>query len=97
MVNGLPMHARLSVDSGLESRPAVVLVHWLVVSSRYMLPVAERLAPYYRIYAPDLPGFGKSAKPPRVLDVAHNPLRRFEESPYSRRLPETRFENLRQS
>ena len=49
MVNSLPMHARLSVDSGLESRPAVVLVHGLVVSSRYMLPVAERLAPYYRV------------------------------------------------
>ena len=64
VVNGLPMHARLCVNSGLESCPAVVLVHGLVVSSRYMLPVAEQLAPYYRVYAPDLPGFGKSAKPP---------------------------------
>jgi 2-hydroxy-6-oxonona-2,4-dienedioate hydrolase len=47
----------------------VVLVHGLVVSSRYMVPIAERLAPYYRVYAPDLPGFGKSAKPPRALDI----------------------------
>ena len=69
VINGLPMHARLSINSELESRPAVVLVHGLVVSSRYMLPVAERLAAYYRVYVPDLPGFGKSAKPPRVLDV----------------------------
>ena len=29
VVNNLPMHARLSVNSGLESRPAVVLVQGL--------------------------------------------------------------------
>src|SRR5215213_12031128 len=69
MVNGLSMYARFSVEPRLESRPAVVLVHGLVVSSRYMIPVAERLASYYRVYAPDLPGFGKSAKPPRALDM----------------------------
>ena len=48
----------------------VVLVHGLVVSSRYMVPTAERLAPNCRVFAPDLPGFGRSEKPPRVLDVA---------------------------
>ncbi|MDQ5811309.1 MAG: alpha/beta hydrolase [Actinomycetota bacterium] len=48
----------------------VVLVHGLVVSSRYMVPAAERLAPHCRVFAPDLPGFGRSEKPPRVLDVA---------------------------
>lgn len=48
----------------------VVLVHGLVVSSRYMVPAAERLAPHRRVFAPDLPGFGRSEKPPRVLDVA---------------------------
>jgi 2-hydroxy-6-oxonona-2,4-dienedioate hydrolase len=63
------MHARLS-----QERPAgglaVVLVHGLVVSSRYMVPTAERLAPYHRVYAPDLPGFGKSEKPAQALNVA---------------------------
>jgi len=63
------MHARFSLDPRLKSRPAVVLVHGLVVSSRYMVPIAERLTPYYQVYAPDLPGFGKSAKPPRALDI----------------------------
>ncbi|MDQ5830114.1 MAG: alpha/beta hydrolase [Actinomycetota bacterium] len=48
----------------------VVLVHGLVVSSRYMVPAAERLAPHRRVFAPDLPGFGRSEKRPRVLDVA---------------------------
>ena len=47
----------------------MVLVHGLVVSSRYMVPTAERLAPYRRVFAPDLPGFGRSENPPRVLDV----------------------------
>ena len=48
----------------------MVLVHGLVVSSRYMVPTAERLAPYCRVFAPDLPGFGRSENPPRVLDVS---------------------------
>jgi 2-hydroxy-6-oxonona-2,4-dienedioate hydrolase len=41
-----------------------------MVSSRYMVPTLKRLARHYRIYAPDLPGFGKSEKPSRTLDVA---------------------------
>jgi pimeloyl-ACP methyl ester carboxylesterase len=34
-----------------------------------MVPTAERLAPFYHVFAPDLPGFGKSGKPSRVLSV----------------------------
>ncbi|HVF86738.1 MAG TPA: alpha/beta hydrolase [Pyrinomonadaceae bacterium] len=49
--------------------PPIVLVHGLGVSGRYMIPTAGRLAPHARIYAPDLPGFGRSAKPPRPLNV----------------------------
>src|SRR5713101_9910829 len=45
------------------------MVHGLVVSSRYMVPTAIRLAPYYHVYAPDLPGFGKSDKPSHVLNI----------------------------
>ena len=48
----------------------VVLVHGLVISSRYMVPTAERLAPLCNVYAPDLPGYGKSAKPARILSLA---------------------------
>ena len=48
----------------------MVLVHGLVVSSRYMIPTAERLSPYRQVFAPDLPGFGRSENPPRVLDVS---------------------------
>lgn len=45
------------------------MVHGLVVSSRYMVPTAIRLAPYFHVYALDLPGFGKSDKPSHVLNI----------------------------
>ena len=47
----------------------MVLVHGLVVSSHYMVPTLKRLAAYHLVYAPDLPGFGESEKPRRILDV----------------------------
>ena len=53
----------------VSARPAVVLVHGMVVSSRYMAPLAEHLAPRANVYAPDLPGYGQSYKPWPVLSV----------------------------
>src|SRR3712207_3371027 len=67
---GPPGHARVPVDPTPAGAPVVFLVHGLGVSSRYMAPPARRLAPAYRVYAPDLPGFGRSAKPPHVLTIA---------------------------
>lgn len=66
----LPFYYRVSVDPVPAQRLPVVLVHGQVVSSRYMVPLAEHLAPEFRVYAPDLPGFGKSGKPHPVLDMA---------------------------
>ena len=51
------------------SLPAIILVHGLGVSSRYMLPTLSELAVSYQVYAPDLPGFGNSNKPKKVLDL----------------------------
>ena len=70
VVGGLQMHARVSACRAPEEAQAVVLVHGLVVSSRYMVPTLARLAPRHRVYAPDLPGFGRSEKPPRALDIS---------------------------
>lgn len=67
-VNGLTMHVMVSTSS-LPTQVPVVLVHGLGVSSRYMLPTATRLAPYFQVYAPDLPGFGKSTTPRQTLNV----------------------------
>lgn len=49
--------------------PVFVLIHGLLISSRYMVPTAERLGMMYPVYALDLPGFGKSADPAKVLTI----------------------------
>jgi pimeloyl-ACP methyl ester carboxylesterase len=46
-----------------------VVVHGLVVSSRYMVPLARALASDFPVYAPDLPGFGESSKPAKPLGL----------------------------
>jgi 2-hydroxy-6-oxonona-2,4-dienedioate hydrolase len=63
------MHARVSVDSAPSGSLPLVLVHGIGVASRFMVPVAELLAPYHRVYAPDLPGSGKSEKPAYALSL----------------------------
>jgi 2-hydroxy-6-oxonona-2,4-dienedioate hydrolase len=67
-VGSLRMHARIA--SGTPPGLPIVLVHGLVVSSRYMIPLAQLLAEQAPVYAPDLPGFGKSDHPAATLDVA---------------------------
>jgi 2-hydroxy-6-oxonona-2,4-dienedioate hydrolase len=46
-----------------------VLVHGLAVSSLYFVPLVKRLARSHEVLAPDLPGYGRSATPPRPLDI----------------------------
>src|SRR5919197_5156962 len=63
------MYARAAAEQAERKLPDVVLVHGLVISSRYMVPTAERLAGVCNVYAVDLPGYGKSAKPARILSL----------------------------
>ena len=63
------MHARVSRFPD-PAKPPVVLVHGLGVSSRYLVPTAVRLADDYRMFVPDLPGFGRSERPRHILDVS---------------------------
>ena len=58
------MHARISAGATPSGAPTLVLVHGVAVSSRYLVPFAERLTPRLRIFVPDLPGYGLSACPP---------------------------------
>lgn len=68
-VNGLRVFSRVSKSQfGLETTP-LVLVHGLGVSSRYMTPLANEFAKRYRVFVPDLPGYGRSQKPKHVLDM----------------------------
>jgi 2-hydroxy-6-oxonona-2,4-dienedioate hydrolase len=68
-VDGLSIHAGVSADPAPAGAPPVVLVHGLVISSRYMVPTAELLAIDYPVYAPDLPGYGESDKPDHLLNL----------------------------
>lgn len=72
-VNGCRMHARVSTAAAGGAALPVVLVHGWGVSSSYFIPTAERLAVRFAVYAPDLPGHGKSgtpAEPPDIGDLA---------------------------
>lgn len=64
-VRGKPMHYVASVVP-VDPAPTVVLVHGVGLSYRYMVPTAELLVDDFRVYVPDLPGFGKSYKPWRT-------------------------------
>ena len=48
----------------------LVCVHGLGVSSRYFVPLMRELAGDFRMLAPDLPGYGRTKKPPRPLGIA---------------------------
>jgi 2-hydroxy-6-oxonona-2,4-dienedioate hydrolase len=66
----LTLHTVVAADAGPPEKGAVVLVHGLGMSSRYMIPLARHLASSFWVCAPDLPGFGLSSKPRHVLSVA---------------------------
>lgn len=58
-----------SVEMGQGASPVFILVHGLGMSGRYMMPTAELLVPHGKVHIPDLPGFGLSDDPTRVLTV----------------------------
>lgn len=62
------LFVRFMQEAGPEA-PVVVLVHGLGVSSRYMLPLMHELRGVAHVFAPDLPGFGRSQKPAFTLDM----------------------------
>ena len=63
------LHYKAPVNPSNRNLPPVILVPGLGVSSRYMMPTAVRLATHRTVYAPDLPGFGRSSKPSRALNI----------------------------
>jgi pimeloyl-ACP methyl ester carboxylesterase len=68
IVDGLPMFHRKLVDAGQDG-PVLVYVHGFGISGTYLEPTAALLAPNYRTFVPDLPGMGRSIRPPRALDL----------------------------
>jgi pimeloyl-ACP methyl ester carboxylesterase len=65
---GLRIYARTS-EEPVSGRLPVVLVHGYAVSSRYLVPIAKRLAAERTVYLPDLPGHGRSEDPGWTLSV----------------------------
>jgi 2-hydroxy-6-oxonona-2,4-dienedioate hydrolase len=70
MVGGLRMHARVCTRAAPPGAGAIVFVHGLGVSGRYLIPTAREMAATHRVYVPDLPGSGRSDRPPRTLDIS---------------------------
>jgi 2-hydroxy-6-oxonona-2,4-dienedioate hydrolase len=68
-VVGLRVHARVWDPAAPADAPRVVLVHGIGVASRDFAGLGARLAPDARVYAVDLPGFGESDKPARLLTI----------------------------
>lgn len=69
VVRGWRLHARACSDPVNRGQMPILLIHGLLISSRYMMPTAQRLALHYPVYALDLPGFGRSEGPSRVLTI----------------------------
>lgn len=65
---GLRIYSRTS-EKPVPGRLPVVLVHGYGVSSRYLVPIARRLAAERSVYLPDLPGHGRSEDPGWTLTV----------------------------
>jgi 2-hydroxy-6-oxonona-2,4-dienedioate hydrolase len=63
------IYSRVSTVATERSTTPVVLVHGFGISSSYFVPTAERLATEFDVYAPDLPGHGRSDKPHEPLDI----------------------------
>lgn len=63
-IGGLRLH-----DRGAGEGAPLVFVHGLAVSSRYFIPTIHALSPFYSCRALDLPGYGFSEDPGRVLDI----------------------------
>ncbi len=67
-VDGRRMFARVSAER-TPDKAHVILLHGLGVSSSYMAPLGKMLARNYNVWAPDLPGYGRSEKPRRTFDI----------------------------
>jgi 2-hydroxy-6-oxonona-2,4-dienedioate hydrolase len=67
--NGWRIHVQVATGTPPGTELPVVLIHGLSVSGRYLLPTAARLAADRCVYVPDLPGFGGSEQPPKVLTI----------------------------
>lgn len=65
-----PLHVLHAGTTGNETRPALVLLHYFAGSALSWEPLAELLAPRYRLVVPSLRGFGGSPAPEAGITLA---------------------------
>jgi pimeloyl-ACP methyl ester carboxylesterase len=66
LVDGKWIHYRVA---GPVDAPPMIHVHGFGISGSYLMPTAELLTDSFRVYVPDLPGFGRSPKPVEQLSI----------------------------
>lgn len=71
-VNGLQIHTLISENKHFSEKKPIVLIHGLGISNRYLIPVMSEFAKHTNVFAPDLPGWGDSTKPKRVLTISEH-------------------------
>ncbi|MBX3599382.1 MAG: alpha/beta hydrolase [Rubrivivax sp.] len=69
---GVRIHARVG---GRADGPPLLLVHGFPQTHVMWHPVAQRLAPHFRLVLPDLRGYGDSSKPRGAPDHANHGMR----------------------
>ena len=67
---GLPIHFWTSRNAEYPGGPTLIHLHGFGISGSYLLPTADLLAAEYRSFVPDLPGYGRSIHPERVLSIS---------------------------
>jgi len=66
LVDGIRIQYRVA---GPVDAPPMIHVHGFAISGSYLVPTAELLTDEFRVYVPDLPGFGRSPKPAKQLSI----------------------------
>lgn len=66
LVDGHWIHYRVA---GPVDAPPMIHQHGFAISGSSLIPTAELLTDSFRVYVPDLPGFGRSPKPAEQLSI----------------------------
>ena len=69
ILDGLPLLYRTTAAAPPAGARTIIHLHGFAISGRYLLPTASRLAGDYATLVPDLPGFGRSHRPPKPLSI----------------------------
>jgi len=64
-----PIFYRAALHAAPAGAIPIIHLHGFGISGRYLVPAAERLAPFHPTYVPDMPGYGRSPRPNHPLSI----------------------------